>query len=249
MTIGSAFTKLADVRSFKSSWKVRVKVLHSWSQFSGMSGETMELVLADEHKKDIGHLSNELQDGEWKVLENFTLSPATGQFRPISSKWKMSLFMNMVVLDVSEIRSVPVPEAEAFMHGFPDDGAIIFIKEDDQEKVEKFRIFCKVYGIDTDWGWYYFGCGKCQYRFTKDLKKEAPTKPRPNVPIWYCDRCKTNVKILSLKFKLLLLVEDETAKRSIWSTMEHLGHEDQGRTSCLELSLTAHAQSEEGSRL
>ncbi|CAA7044544.1 unnamed protein product [Microthlaspi erraticum] len=97
MTIGSAFTKLADVRSFKSSWKVRVKVLHSWSQFSGMSGETMELVLADEHKKDIGRLSNELQDGEWKVLENFTLSPATGQFRPTSSKWKMSLFMNTVV--------------------------------------------------------------------------------------------------------------------------------------------------------
>ncbi|CAA7017924.1 unnamed protein product [Microthlaspi erraticum] len=64
-------------------------------------------------------------------------------------------------------------------------------------KVEKFKICCKVYGIDTDWGWYYFGCGKCHHRVTKGLKKEASTKPRPKVPIW---------------FKLHLLVEDDSAK-------------------------------------
>ncbi|CAA7045914.1 unnamed protein product [Microthlaspi erraticum] len=47
---------------------------------------------------------------------------------------------------------------------------------------KKFRISVKVTGIDTDWGWYYFGCGKCQFRVTKDLKKEGATKPRPKDP-------------------------------------------------------------------
>ncbi|CAA7061667.1 unnamed protein product [Microthlaspi erraticum] len=134
MTIGSAFAKLSDVRPFKTTWKVRVKVIHSWRQYSGMSGETMDLVLADEHgtkmhagikKKDIGRLSKLLVVGEWKVLENFQVSPATGLFRPTPSNWKIGLSMNTIVtnahqsgrhvpfvdvigqvLDVSEIKTV-----------------------------------------------------------------------------------------------------------------------------------------------
>ncbi|CAA7062000.1 unnamed protein product [Microthlaspi erraticum] len=345
MTIGCAFAKLADVRPFKTTWKVRVKVIHSWRQYSGMSGETMDLVLADEHgtkmhagikKKDIGRLSKLLVVGEWKVLENFQVSPATGLFRPTPSNWKIGLSMNTIVttcsikvddmflslvpiqtildgdlnhnflidvigqvLDVSEIKTVPVlgrekrklecvlrdindqrincclwagyadqlyeacsdmqvtnafdaskliinpicEEADAFRIGLPDDGAIVVIQEDDEEaekqrikeqedawlalemksvydiqnatEIEKFRISVKVTGIDTDWGWYYFGCGKCQFRVTKDLKKEGATKPRPKAPVWYCDRCKSNVKTVEAKFKLHLLVEDDSAKTKV----------------------------------
>ncbi|CAA7044533.1 unnamed protein product [Microthlaspi erraticum] len=43
--------------------------------------------------------------------------------------------------------------------------------------------------------------------------------------------------------------QSQTRKMSIWSTMEHLGREEQGRTLCLELSLTAHARSEEEAAL
>ncbi|CAA7047293.1 unnamed protein product [Microthlaspi erraticum] len=332
MTIGCAFAKLSDVRPFKTTWKVRVKVIHSWRQYSGMSGETMDLVLADEHgtkmhagikKKDIGRLSKLLVVGEWKVLVNFQVSPATGLFRPTPSNWKIGLSMNTIVttcsikvddmflslvpiqtildgdlnhnflidvigqvLDVSEIKTVPVlgrekrklecvlrdindqrincclwagyadqlyeacsdmqvtnafdaskliinpicQEADAFRIGLPDDGAIVVIQEDDEEaekqrmkeqedawlalemksvyeiqnatEIEKFRISVKVTGIDTDWGWYYFGCGKCQFRVTKDLKKEGATKPRPKAP-------------RVVLFKLHLLVEDDSAKTKV----------------------------------
>ncbi|CAA7057495.1 unnamed protein product [Microthlaspi erraticum] len=317
MTIGCAFAKLSDVRPFKTTWKVRVKVIHSWRQYSGMSGETMDLVLADEHgtkmhagikKKDIGRLSKLLVVGEWKVLENFQVSPATGLFRPTPSNWKIGLSMNTIVticsikvddmflslvpiqtildgdlnhnflidvigqvLDVSEIKTVPVLGREkrklecvlrdindqrincCLWAGYadqlyeacnlPDDGAIVVIQEDDEEaekqrmkeqedawlalemksvyeiqnatEIEKFRISVKVTGIDTDWGWYYFGCGKCQFRVTKDLKKEGATKPRPKAPVWYCDRCKSNVKTVEAKFKLHLLVEDDSAKTKV----------------------------------
>ncbi|CAA7016461.1 unnamed protein product [Microthlaspi erraticum] len=82
-------------------------------------------------------------------------------------------------------------------------------------EIEKFRIRAKVTAIDTDWGWYYFGCVKCQHRVFKDLKKESSTRPRPVVPIWYCDNCKTNIKAVSPKFKLHLIIEDDSGETKI----------------------------------
>ncbi|CAA7016460.1 unnamed protein product [Microthlaspi erraticum] len=106
MTIGQMFTKLDDLKPFKSTWRVRVKVLHSWRQYVGQAGETMEFVLADEHggkihaaakKKDIGRISKDLKVGEWRVLDNFQVAHATGQFRPTNSKWKMTMTLNTKV--------------------------------------------------------------------------------------------------------------------------------------------------------
>ncbi|CAA7018007.1 unnamed protein product [Microthlaspi erraticum] len=82
-------------------------------------------------------------------------------------------------------------------------------------EIEKYRIRAKVTAIDTDWGWYYFGCVKCQHRVFKDLKKESSTRPRPVVPIWYCDNCKTNIKAVSPKFKLHLIIEDDSGETKI----------------------------------
>ncbi|CAA7043560.1 unnamed protein product [Microthlaspi erraticum] len=286
----------------------------------------MEFVLADEHggkihaaakKKDIGRISKDLKVGEWRVLDNFQVAHATGQFRPTNSKWKMTMTLNTKVstcsvkndsqflelipiriivdgglnhcilidfigqvLNVQEIQTVPVQGkeetlitkywiiavmnvlADAFgslmlssymMHArkqmanrLPSDGLAIAmnLKEDDalvqlqkQQKadewltldlksvydvkssteIEKFRIRAKVTAIDTDWGWYYFGCVKCQHRVFKDLKKESSTRPRPVVPIWYCDNCKTNIKAVSPKnrFKLHLIIEDDSGEAKI----------------------------------
>lgn len=66
-------------------------------------------------------------------------------------------------------------------------------------QIDKVRIVCVVTAIDTDWGWYYFGCGNCQHRVSKDLKKEASTKPRSKLPIWWCSECKTNPNRVSGK--------------------------------------------------
>ncbi|CAA7056760.1 unnamed protein product [Microthlaspi erraticum] len=72
-----------------------------------MSGETMDLVLADEHVRYKNACWNQ-EEGyrplikasgrwEWKVLENFQVSPATGLFRPTPSNWKIGLSMNTIV--------------------------------------------------------------------------------------------------------------------------------------------------------
>ncbi|CAA7036194.1 unnamed protein product [Microthlaspi erraticum] len=257
------FTKLNDLKPFKSTWRVRVKVLHSWRQFPGMSGETLDLILADEHgckmhagvkKRDIGRLSKDLKVGEWRVVENLEVREATGQFRPtgIDGGLNHCILIDVMgqVLNVKDMKVVPVAGKEKRKLEFvlrdtelPSDGLAITITEEDEEElhlqrkqkdeewlsmdlnsiyevkssseVEKFRISAKVTAIDSDWGWYYFGCGKCQHRVFKDLKKENSTRPRPQVPIWYCDNYKTNVKSVSPKFKLHLLIEDDSDKTKV----------------------------------
>lgn len=38
---------VGDLKHFKSMWKIRVKVIRLWKQYSCVVGETMEMVLAD----------------------------------------------------------------------------------------------------------------------------------------------------------------------------------------------------------
>jgi len=45
--MAASFAFLRDVRPYKNSWRVQVKVLHSWRQYTSMTGETLELELAD----------------------------------------------------------------------------------------------------------------------------------------------------------------------------------------------------------
>ena len=45
--MAASFAFLRDIRPYKTSWRVQVKVLHSWRQYTSMIGETLELVLVD----------------------------------------------------------------------------------------------------------------------------------------------------------------------------------------------------------
>lgn len=38
---------VSDLKPFKSMWKIRVKVIRLWKQYTCVLGETMEMVLAD----------------------------------------------------------------------------------------------------------------------------------------------------------------------------------------------------------
>ncbi|CAA7018633.1 unnamed protein product [Microthlaspi erraticum] len=146
--------------------------------------------------------------------------------------------------DASKLMINPdCPEANDFRERLPADGLTIVIKEEDAtdlqvqlekkeeewhsyaicsvselldcDQIEQKRIVCVVGSIDTDFGWYYFGCGTCQHRVSKDLKKEASTKPKSKVPIWWCQQCKTNTKKVAGKFKLHLNVYDGTGEARI----------------------------------
>ncbi|ESQ38690.1 hypothetical protein EUTSA_v10029510mg [Eutrema salsugineum] len=48
MASTTKLTPLADVKPYRVGWKVQVKVLHTWKQYQTKSGESLEIILADE---------------------------------------------------------------------------------------------------------------------------------------------------------------------------------------------------------
>ncbi|ESQ37019.1 hypothetical protein EUTSA_v10003082mg [Eutrema salsugineum] len=81
-------TSLADLKPFKTGWKVQVKVLHTWKQYQTKSGESLEIILADEmgtkiyatvKKNPLHRFERLMVVGEWKFIENFSLNKASIQ--------------------------------------------------------------------------------------------------------------------------------------------------------------------------
>ncbi|CAN6826531.1 unnamed protein product [Brassica oleracea] len=105
MTTSNITTLLSNVKPFKTTWKVEVKVLHSWTQHSNYSGgDSLEFILVDKTVSGVKiHCTckrlflarvKRLQIGEWRFLENFSVTPATGKYRPTSHKFKLSITSN-----------------------------------------------------------------------------------------------------------------------------------------------------------
>lgn len=46
-------SNLADVKPFKTSWSIHVKVLHTWKSCNPQFGSSLDMVLSDEN---VGHL-------------------------------------------------------------------------------------------------------------------------------------------------------------------------------------------------
>ncbi|XP_020879645.1 replication protein A 70 kDa DNA-binding subunit B-like [Arabidopsis lyrata subsp. lyrata] len=105
--MAASFAFLRDIRPYKTSWRVQVKVLHSWRQYTNLTGETLELVVADAQgmkihasiKKDlVSKYVNHLPVNEWRFIETFALNHASGQFRPTGHLYKMSFVTGTTVL-------------------------------------------------------------------------------------------------------------------------------------------------------
>uniref|UniRef100_A0A0D3E8T9 ATP-dependent DNA helicase n=1 Tax=Brassica oleracea var. oleracea TaxID=109376 RepID=A0A0D3E8T9_BRAOL len=89
---------VSDLKLFKSMWKVRVKVIRLWKQYSCALGETMEMVLADS-KGDMIHgtVKKELvsqfviliSQGETKLMVNFIVTMAAGSYRPTKHPYRI----------------------------------------------------------------------------------------------------------------------------------------------------------------
>ncbi|EOA28640.1 hypothetical protein CARUB_v10024862mg, partial [Capsella rubella] len=104
--MSASFAYLRDVRPYKTAWRVQVKVLHSWRQYTNITGETLECIFADDQgakihatvKKDlVNRYVNNLDIGDWKFIENFQLTHAFGQFRTTSHLYKMAFINGTVV--------------------------------------------------------------------------------------------------------------------------------------------------------
>ena len=62
-------------------------------------------------------------------------------------------------------------------------------------QVGQWRILGSIFAIDTDWGWFYFGCPKCNRKIelvkesTSTVKRiQAPTKPK-----FWCDKYQESI--------------------------------------------------------
>ncbi|XP_024015877.1 uncharacterized protein LOC112089132 [Eutrema salsugineum] len=106
MASNMRLTLLADLKPFKTRWKVQVKVLHTWKQYQTKSGESLKIILADEMgtkihitvKKNLLHRFERLMVvGEWKFIENFSLNQVSGQYRATKHQFKMSFISSTVV--------------------------------------------------------------------------------------------------------------------------------------------------------
>ncbi|XP_013664995.2 replication protein A 70 kDa DNA-binding subunit D-like [Brassica rapa] len=83
-------------------------------------------------------------------------------------------------------------------------------------QVEKCLVECEVYAIDSDWGWYYFGCCTCNKKVVKvgTLVKTIHGK-EVTTHLWWCEVCKENVSSVSPRFKLHLIVKDDTGETKL----------------------------------
>lgn len=43
----AAMNLISDLKPFKSMWKVKVKIIRLWNQYSAAGGETIEIVFVD----------------------------------------------------------------------------------------------------------------------------------------------------------------------------------------------------------
>ncbi|XP_056855863.1 uncharacterized protein LOC130505287 isoform X2 [Raphanus sativus] len=78
-------------------------------------------------------------------------------------------------------------------------------------EVDKCKVVATIYAIDTNYAWYYFGCALCQTRTFKVLEEDVD----PSIitqPLFWCEKCKTNVKNVKPRYKLYVKVKDDTAE-------------------------------------
>uniref|UniRef100_A0A0D3AQH6 Replication protein A 70 kDa DNA-binding subunit B/D first OB fold domain-containing protein n=1 Tax=Brassica oleracea var. oleracea TaxID=109376 RepID=A0A0D3AQH6_BRAOL len=77
------FDQVSELEPFKMMWKIRVKIIRLWRQYSAKGGETIEMALLDYSgdkihatvKKDlVSHFEPFLKEGESRIFQTFSLT-------------------------------------------------------------------------------------------------------------------------------------------------------------------------------
>ncbi|XP_010456729.1 PREDICTED: uncharacterized protein LOC104738222 [Camelina sativa] len=106
MAATNVFTSLATTKSFKTTWKIQVKIVHSWKQYTSFSGETLEVILAyvdgtlihaTIKKNQVNKFFWMIIAGEWRIIENFQLTKSMGKYRATNHAFKMSLTNSTII--------------------------------------------------------------------------------------------------------------------------------------------------------
>ncbi|XP_013679337.1 uncharacterized protein LOC106383827 [Brassica napus] len=81
---------------------------------------------------------------------------------------------------------------------------------DFQKHIESCKIIVSIETIDTDWGWFYFGHDRCNKRAKQIVRDDSTNLTVADKPLWYCKRCRCNVTNVSPKYKLHIVVQDDS---------------------------------------
>ncbi|KAF8087031.1 hypothetical protein N665_0602s0014 [Sinapis alba] len=89
---------VSDLKPYKSMWKIRVKVIRLWKQYSGVVGETIEMVLVDSKgdmihgtvkKELLGQFNSFISPGVTKLMVNFTVTHSAGAYRTTKHPYRI----------------------------------------------------------------------------------------------------------------------------------------------------------------
>ncbi|CAE6011421.1 unnamed protein product [Arabidopsis arenosa] len=80
MAAMQAFTPLADIKPFKTHWKIQGTLIH-----------------ATVKKPQVSKLQRFIVSGEWRIIEHFTLTKSTGKYRATKHGFKMSMMEKTVI--------------------------------------------------------------------------------------------------------------------------------------------------------
>ncbi|XP_013608093.1 uncharacterized protein LOC106423891 [Brassica napus] len=78
-------------------------------------------------------------------------------------------------------------------------------------QVEICKIICTIEAIDTDWSWFYIGCNRHQKRVNKIPNVDYGRMTKNDKPLFHCEHCRSNINTVGPKFKLHLVVKDDSA--------------------------------------
>ncbi|XP_033143299.1 uncharacterized protein LOC117132635 [Brassica rapa] len=77
-------------------------------------------------------------------------------------------------------------------------------------QIGKCKVVCTIYAVDTDFGWYYFGCDICNTKTYKVNQRYITSGKELAFPLFWCEKCNDNVTNVTPKFKVHLLLKDDT---------------------------------------
>ncbi|KAL0693398.1 hypothetical protein Bca4012_060578 [Brassica carinata] len=82
-------------------------------------------------------------------------------------------------------------------------------------QIEPCRVVATICDIDTDWGWYFFGCLDCNKKVFQESKTVKKVNGKDVLSyVWWCEICKKLVNSVKPQFKIHLMVRDDTGESS-----------------------------------
>ncbi|KAL0802050.1 hypothetical protein Bca101_057226 [Brassica carinata] len=216
MDLNLQISSVSDLKPFKSAWQVHVKLLHSWNSFHTTTGSDLEMVLTDVNGVKIQaickqsllqRLQMHCDVGKWKVINNFTLSPATGIYRHTDHVYKIHFLSQTTITDSN------LGHENMFLD-LKDFRDIINGSHDKRFLIDVVGEVLEVSGLDI--------VVSAKKEVTKidfvlrDINKKVFKKrvifDELDVPSFWCQFCQLTVTKVAPRYKVELLVQDETGE-------------------------------------